>query len=198
MINTNNVVLNEGWALHPPFEFDYSNLKDLMVKDVSRKLVELKFPEMKPLLKHLFSLLPVKRFQLVDAFYLDFANHKKTCKNSDWHLDGKMLSSNMEHYAIWADGEYLTKFMIDTITVDKDLIEAAQGFSRFSFFKETLQSDFKNDEIGFELPVKTPISYTTYDFHKGRDIKSEIGFRFFVRVMSTDNIRPKNILKFKV
>jgi hypothetical protein len=194
------VTLNQTSQLHAPFEFEWrgKGLEGIAVKDGSKGVVLKRYPQLEPLVEHLFGLLPDKKFKNVDVFHLDFSKESKTCKNADWHLDGKMLTESPEHYAIWCDGDYRTKFMHTPMQVEKDRIEAAQGFSRFVFFKEFLGKDLHNDELGEEVPNKTPISYTTFDFHKGRNVTAPEGERFFIRVMTSDFIAPKNNFNFQI
>lgn len=187
-----NHTLNQTRKNHPEFNFDWQVLRGIGLKDCSRKVVERQYPEMKVLLDHLFSLIPQKKFALVDVFHLDFKDAQKTCVNSDWHLDGKMRVDNPEHYAIWAEGGCLTKFMVEPMVVCREEMESRNAFNRFAFFRKTLGSHFHDDDIGFEIIERQPISYTTFDFHKGRNIPTREGERFFCRVMTSDFFRPKN------
>jgi hypothetical protein len=53
-----------------------------------------------------------------------------------------------------------------------------------------MQRDLENESGGFEIPNGTPVTYTTFDFHKGRRVFTSAR-RTLIRVMSSDLIKPK-------
>ncbi|MBE0468073.1 MAG: hypothetical protein IBX55_01020 [Methyloprofundus sp.] len=185
------VRLNQTHELRHPFIFNPNHIKGLKIKDASPKKVIQNHPELEPIINHLFSLIPNQKHLLVDINHTDFSKENLTCRNSDWHLDGRMIEDFPEHYAIWSAGEFRTKFMDQVIQASSEMLELTNPLSRFKIFHDLLGEDLKNDEMGFEVPEMTPITYTTFDFHKGRKVKTRTGDRFFIRVMSSNYIRPR-------
>lgn len=182
---------NSGIALADEFKLNHNFIPaGTALKNHSRKMVERKFPEIKPLLDYLFTLLPErKKHEMVDVFKVDLTSKKGTCVDTGWHLDGKMNPDDLEHYAIWSEGDFRTLFHQGRL---KGVINEfpKNPNARHELFSKLLGHDLNDETKGFEIPNRVPVVYSTFDFHKGR-VATHDCQRVFVRVMTSNVIKPK-------
>lgn len=187
------ILLNTSHVIQPKFDFNWkeqSSLHGIALKDSSAYAAMRAYPALTPLVEHLLSLLPKKRFMLLDCFHIDFSKQSLTCSNEAFHLDGRMKVDDLEEYAIWASGENRTVFMSEPIEVAlEDVVPLGISPKRFRYFNELLGDKICDDQEGFEIPDSCPIVYNL-DFHKGRRATKPEGERFFCRVMASNYLRP--------
>jgi hypothetical protein len=184
---------NTHVALADEFVFAHDFLPvGTVLKNHSRNMIERKIPELKPLLDYLFMLLPEnKKHEMVDVFKVNIDASKGTCVDTGWHLDGKMNPDDLERYCIWSEGDFRTLFHTKKT---KGEIESfpKNPSERHDLFSRLLGHDLHDESKGFEVPNCVPAVYSTLDFHKGR-VATHNGQRMFVRVMTSNEIKPKPI-----
>jgi hypothetical protein len=106
-----------------------------------------------------------------------------------------MNNDNQEQYVMWCYGEdgLRTAFHTKTINYPTDIVQPNTIEGRHALFSRILGHSLDNEDADFttQIPNQTPVSYTTFDFHKGR-IATKPGSRILIRVMCSDTIRPKH------
>jgi hypothetical protein len=157
----------------------------VFAKDLSLGFFIRKFPEFVPLVNKMRSLLPDGYTNyLVDLVVTNCRPGVKTCKDTRWHVDGDFLGNNV--YVLWAKGPNRTQF--PRVVPDLDMPENRNDQS---IYLENLGLD------GVEVDDQTIVRYSSQTPHRGVVCK-ESGFRTFVRMMATNTISPKNIIKEKI
>jgi hypothetical protein len=141
-----------------------------------------RFPDMEPVVAGMRSLLPDGRTHyLVDMIVKDHSAGEKTCKDVRWHFDGDYRGSNV--YALWAKGPNRTEFPETT----PELAPPGDRDSQNRYLEGL-------GLVGVEVPEMTVVTYDSRTPHRGVVCRVP-GKRFFLRVMGTDYINPKNYLK---
>ena len=185
---------NNEWAVNKAFEVDIATLPRINLKDADYRAVVRHLPEYAKLLEHLFSLIPKKRHSLVDIAFGAFNQGSSTCKDTGWHIDGKMDKDKQEDFAIWCDADdgLRTAFYKVPINYQAPISQPTSIAGRHALFESILKHSLLDEppELTYEIPRQTPVSYRSFDFHKGR-VATDTGKRVFIRVMTSDVIRPK-------
>lgn len=185
---------NNEWVVNEPFDVDIATLPHINLKDADYGAVVRHLPEYEELLKHLFSLIPKKRYRLVDISFGAFNEGSTTCKDTGWHIDGKMDKDQKEDYAIWCDADdgLRTAFYKVPINSQAPMTQPTSIAARHALFESILKHSLliEAPELTYEIPRQTPVSYRSFDFHKGR-VATNKGKRVFIRVMTSHVIRPK-------
>jgi hypothetical protein len=120
-----------------------------------------------------------KAFITYDIGYQVFEEGTKSCVNTGWHIDGVG-----NDYLMYAVGDFRTIFSQTDFGCLPDSRDKLLEFNN-SIEKLIL--------AGEEIPNATLIRYTSKDIHKGR-VATSAGARFFLRVCSSDYLRPSNKL----
>lgn len=156
----------------------------VFAKDFSSAAFIRKFPEFDPLVNIMRSMLPNGYTNyLVDLVVTDCRPGVKTCKDTRWHVDGEFSGNN--EYVLWAKGPNRTQF---PLVVPE--LHMPENRNDQSIYLENLGLN------GVEVEDQTLVRYSSRTPHRGVVCK-ESGLRTFVRMMATNTIRPKNILKGK-
>jgi hypothetical protein len=106
----------------------------------------------------------------------------RTCRDTRWHVDGNFAGDNK--YVLWARGPNRTEFPAQV----PDLSGIPADRESQNVWLEKVMGE------GFEVPDQTIVSYDSKTPHRGV-VCRESGRRLFVRMMATNYIKPKNILK---
>jgi hypothetical protein len=188
-------LFNSEWVVNEPIDVDVAMLPRVTLKDADYGVVVRQLPEYAALLKHLFSLIPKKRYSLVDISFGAFKAGSTTCKDTGWHIDGKMNKDQKEDYVIWCDADdgLRTAFYKEPINYQRSITQPTSIAGRHALFESILKHSLLNEapELTYEIPRQTPVSYRSFDFHKGR-VATDMGERVFIRVMTSDVIRPRH------
>ncbi|WP_445766742.1 hypothetical protein [Rheinheimera sp.] len=182
---------NQTWRLTKPLPFMAEALPDTKVRDVTVSAISKHLPQYEAIVQSLLAMLPQKRYSLVTISAERLSQGQGSCVDTSWHLDGKMDATSPEHYALvcFADDGNRTLFcdeqVIGWINKTPESIE-----ERRALFGGLLKRDLHCESGGIEIPNATPVIYSTFDFHKGRNVQYA-GRRVLVRVMTSDLIRPK-------
>jgi hypothetical protein len=120
-----------------------------------------------------------KKYLTVDIGFQLFKEGSKSCKNTEWHVDG--VDNN---YLMWIDGDFRTEFQ----TAGETPKLFPKDKSKLLEFNKTLEG---SAAAAVEIPNATLIKYSSQDIHKGR-VATSAGKRFFIRICSSDYLRPKN------
>lgn len=154
----------------------------VFAKDFSLGFFVRKFPEFTSLVNEMRSLLPDGYANyLVDLVVTDCKPGVRTCKDTRWHVDGEFSGNNV--YVLWAKGPNRTQF--PRVTPELTMPENRNDQS---IYLENLGLD------GVEVSDQTIVRYSSQTPHRGVVCK-ESGLRTFVRMVATNTISPKNILK---
>jgi hypothetical protein len=157
---------------------------EIFVKDMDLAKFLSKFPMFSELACEMRKVLPDGyQHYLVDFIVKECVQGDRTCKDIRWHVDGYFEKDN--RYVLWAKGPNRTQFPqnthIDSLPHDRE------QQSRF------LEKFMENKDF-FEVPEQTMVSYDSRTPHRGVICKKE-GKRLFVRMMATNYIKPKNIIR---
>lgn len=158
---------------------------ELFLKDMEIGRFCAKFPEWASLANDLRAMLPNGyRDYLVDLVVMDCEPGMKTCRDTRWHFDGEYGGDNK--YVLWVDGPNRTEFLED----DLDFADVPQD--------REMQNRFLEEKLvgrnTREIPEGQPFLYDSQTPHRGV-LCSKYGRRRFLRIMATNKIRPKNIVK---
>ena len=157
--------------------------EEVFVKDMLLDRFNKKFPEFDGLSARMRSLLPDGyKHYLVDFIVQDCVPGFKTCRDTRWHVDGNFEGDNK--YVLWASGPNRTEFPVQT----PDLSGMPADRESQNAWLEGVMGE------GSEVPDQTIVSYDSKTPHRGV-VCRESGRRLFVRMMATNYIKPKNILK---
>lgn len=158
---------------------------EVFVKDMELGRFVRKFPEWERMVGDLRSLLPDGYSNyLVDLVVMDCEPGMKTCRDTRWHVDGDPRKDN--RYALWVDGPNRTEFLADPL----DLPELPEGREQQNIFLEELLKG----RIARRIPERSALVYDSRTPHRGVRC-DEAGRRSFLRLMATNHIFPKNILR---
>lgn len=161
---------------------------EIFVKDMELSFFNKKFPKFSKLTKHMRKNLPDGfTFYLVDLVVQDQKPGMNTCRDVRWHIDGDYDKDNQ--YVLWVSGPNRTLFP-KTIPVLADMPQDRNDQNNY------IEMVMK-DEESFEIPEQTLIQYDSQTPHKGVVCQKE-GKRFFVRMMATNYIKPKFMVKEKI
>jgi hypothetical protein len=161
---------------------------EIFVKDMALARFLSKFPVFSGLAGEMRKCLPDGYdFYLVDFIVKECVPGDRTCKDVRWHVDGVYEKDN--RYVLWARGPNRTLFPAQTPQID-DFPSDREEQNRFL---EKLMEG--KDHI--EVPDQTIVSYDSTTPHRGVVCKTE-GKRLFIRMMATNYIKPKNIVKESV
>jgi len=157
---------------------------EIFVKDMSLARFISSFPGFSGLAGEMRKCLPDGyEFYLVDFIVKECVQGDRTCKDVRWHVDGDFEKDN--RYVLWAKGPNRTQFPqnphVDTLPHDRE--QQSRFLEKFMEGK-----DF------FEVPEQTMVSYDSRTPHRGVICKTE-GKRLFIRMMATNYIKPKNIVR---
>ena len=139
-----------------------------------------RFPHMGSVVEPMRGLLPDRANYLVDMIVKDHIPGERTCRDVRWHFDGDYWGNN--EYALWAKGPNRTLFPAEVPELDPP--ENREYQNRYL---EGLGL------VGVEVPEMTVVRYGSRTPHRGV-VCSVPGKRVFLRVLSTDTIKPKNFV----
>ena len=158
---------------------------EIFVKDMNLPRFLSSFPEFSELAGEMRKCLPGgHKFYLVDFIVKECVPGDRTCRDVRWHVDGDFNKDN--HYVLWAKGPNRTQFPAQIPQIDL-LPEDREQQNRF------LEKLMEGREA-FEVPEQTMVSYDSRIPHRGVICKTE-GKRLFIRMMATNYIKPKNIIR---
>jgi len=140
-----------------------------------------RFPHMADLVLGMKSLLPERKNILVDLIVEDHKVGDTTCRDVRWHFDGDYAGNNA--YVLWCRGPNRTEFPETTPELDPPSDRESQNR-----YLEGLGLR------GVEVPEMTAVTYDSRIPHRGVVCKIT-GKRIFVRLLSTDTIKPKNFIR---
>jgi hypothetical protein len=183
---------NQTWCIEKPLPDVLAEpLPDVRIRDASRSAIAKYLGEYEAVVEHLFSLIPEKRHQVVSITSEILHPGRNTCLDIGWHLDGRMQRDDPEHYALvcFGDDGFRTMFCADRI-VGQIPVTPTTVEGRHQLFGKLMQRDLHNESGGIEIPNGQPVVYTTFDFHKGRQVITT-GRRVLIRVMSSNLIKAK-------
>jgi hypothetical protein len=158
--------------------------EEIFVKDMALVSFQRKFPEFLELSRAMRKHLPDNyKNYLVDLMVLNCTKGKYTCKDISWHFDGRFDSDNK--YVLWVKGPNRTLFPKNIPFLDPPDDRILQ--------KEYLEKKFFACET-VEVPEETIVSYDSSTPHRGVSCEVE-GKRHFLRMMASNYINPKNLVK---
>lgn len=158
---------------------------EVFVKDMEIGKFLKKFPEWASVVEDMRSMLPDGYgHYLVDFIVMDCVPGMKTCRDTRWHFDGDYNGTNK--YVLWVSGPNRTEFLLNEVKFDE--VPAGRE-EQNQFLEETLA-----DKDTTEAPDGEPVLYDSKTPHRGV-VCTEYGQRRFLRLMATDYISPKNIVK---
>lgn len=158
---------------------------EVFVKDMELRKFLRRFPEMGATADMMRAGLPDGySHYLVDFVVMDCEPGMKTCRDTRWHVDGDPRKDN--RYAIWASGPNRTEFLSEPFDLP-ELPEEREEQNRL--LEETLSSRSVR-----EIPDGEHILYDSRTPHRGV-VCRESGRRVFLRLMATNYIKPKNIVR---
>lgn len=161
------------------------DLGEIYVKDMDFSKFCKKFSQLGELAATMRAKLPdgYKNY-LVDLIVQDCRPGRQTCRDVRWHVDGDFGGDN--RYVLWVRGPNRTEF--------PSHIPHIEGFPE----ERHRQNEFLEEMLGgipsASVPDMTFVSYDSRTPHRGVKCR-ESGVRTFVRLMATNYIRPKNIIK---
>jgi hypothetical protein len=140
-----------------------------------------RFPHISEVVLGMKSLLPERKTVLVDMIVKDHRVGDPTCRDVRWHFDGDYWGNNA--YVLWSRGPNRTEFP-ETIPVLDPPVE-----------RESQNRYLENLGLkGVEVPEMAAVAYDSRTPHRGVVCKIS-GKRIFVRLLSTDTIKPKNFIR---
>ena len=157
---------------------------EVFVKDMELRKFVRKFPEWESLASEMRAMLPERHNYLVDLVVMDCEPGVNTCRDTRWHVDGDPRKDN--RYALWVSGPNRTEFLRDPFDLP-DLPEAREEQNR-------LLEELLADRVPLRIPDGEAIVYDSRTPHRGV-VCEEYGRRSFLRLMATDYIKPKNIVR---
>jgi hypothetical protein len=160
-------------------------IMEVFVKDMDLHKFSGKFPEAAGVAHEMLPLLPAGYdHYLVDYIVMDCVPGAGTCRDTRWHVDGDPRKDN--RYALWVSGPNRTLFLADPF----DLPELPEGREDQNILlEETLAG-----RRAMEVPDGTPFLYDSRTPHRGV-VCEKSGRRVFLRLMATNYIKPKNMVR---
>jgi hypothetical protein len=164
------------------FDVDHD---EVFVKDMNLSSFIKKFSVLRPLAERMRKHLP-DGYQnyLVDFIVQDCLPEERTCRDIRWHVDGDWDKEN--RYVLWVKGPNRTLFPAQV----PQIAEFPCDRNEQNRFLEKMMDGMEEVEV----PEQTIISYDSRTPHRGVKCKVE-GKRHFVRMMATNYIKPKNIVR---
>lgn len=157
---------------------------EVFVKDMELGKFVRKFPEWESLASEMRSMLPERQNYLVDLVVMDCEPGVNTCRDTRWHVDGDSRKDN--RYALWVSGPNRTEFLAEPFDLP-ELPEAREEQNR-------LLEELLADKVPLRIPDGEAIVYDSRTPHRGV-VCEEWGRRVFLRLMATNYIKPKNIVR---
>ncbi len=159
------------------FNPDFSFKNNLSLKDFSVQAIVRHYPHVKDLLDEVLPLIEHKAFITVDYSELVLTKGQKTCKDTGWHVDGIG-----NQYLLVSFGDFRTKFLGKK--------SPAKNQEDLRLHNQRLSSLFSLEQ-GHEVENGVPVVYDSSDVHCGQKASFD-GKRVFLRICSSDYLRPKN------
>jgi len=161
------------------------DLGEIYVKDMDLHRFLKKFTQLGELLTQMRGKLPDGyRNYLVDLIVQDCRPGIQTCRDIRWHVDGDFRSDN--RYVLWVRGPNRTEFLAEVPEIE-DFPEERE--SQNEFLEKMLAG-----KPAVSVPDMTFVSYDSRTPHRGVRCEDQ-GVRTFVRLLATNYIKPKNIIK---
>lgn len=158
---------------------------EVFVKDMELHKFSGKFPEAGRVAHEMSLMLPRGyAHYLVDYIVMYCVPGEGTCRDTRWHVDGDPRKDN--RYALWVSGPNRTLFLADPLELP-ELPEGREEQNRL--LEETLAG-----RRSVEVPEETVFLYDSRTPHRGV-LCEQPGRRAFLRLMATNYIRPKNIIR---
>lgn len=158
---------------------------EVYVKDMELHKFAGKFPEMEGVAREMLSVLPEGyRHYLVDFVVMDCSPGMRTCRDTRWHFDGDYRGDN--RYALWVEGPNRTEFLSEPAHFS-DVPEGREEQNRF------LEASLAG-RMCSQVPEREIVLYDSRTPHRGV-VCSEAGRRRFLRLMATNQIKPKNMIR---
>lgn len=158
---------------------------EIFVKDMEFGKFVKKFPEWDSVASDMRAMLPDGyKHYLADLIVMDCTPGMKTCRDTRWHFDGDFKGNNK--YVLWVSGPNRTEFLAQEIQFE-DVPADREEQNRF--LEETLAGSSVR-----QAPDGEPVLYDSKTPHRGV-VCTEYGQRRFLRLMASDYISPKNIVK---
>ena len=158
---------------------------EIFVKDMEFGRFLRKFPEFAAKVERMRSLLPgLHKTHLVDLVVMDCAPGKGTCRDVRWHVDGDPRRDNL--YVLNVEGPNRTEFLAEPF----DLPELPEGREE----QNRLLEDLLRGRVSLRIPEGEDRLYDSRTPHRGV-VCDEHGRRTFLRLMATNYIKPKNIVR---
>lgn len=158
---------------------------EVFVKDMELRRFLRGFPESAASVEGMMSLLPgTHKNHLVDYVVMDCSPGKKTCRDTRWHFDGDYWGDNL--YVLRVSGPNRTEFLAEKV----DIPEPPRGREEQNRFLEGLLAG--RDTL--RIPDGGELMYDSRTPHRGV-VCDEVGTRVFLRLMATNYIQPKNIVR---
>lgn len=163
----------------------HADHEEIFVKDMNLPRFLSSFPDFSDLAHEMRKVLPDGyQHYLVDFIVKECVPGDRTCKDVRWHVDGVYDKDN--RYVLWARGPNRTMFPAQIPQID-DFPSDREQQNRF------LEKFMEGREV-FEVPDQTMVSYDSRTPHRGVICKTA-GKRVFIRMMATNYIKPKNIIR---
>lgn len=158
---------------------------EIFVKDMELGRFVRKFPEWYSLVAEMRLMLPEGYTNyLVDLVVMDCEPGSNTCRDTRWHVDGDPKRDNK--YALWVSGPNRTMFLAEPF----DLPGLPEGREEQNELLEELLAD----KDSLRIPDGEVMLYDSRTPHRGV-VCDERGQRRFLRLMATNYIKPKNIVR---
>jgi hypothetical protein len=158
---------------------------EIFVKDMELGRFILKFPEFAAKVERMRSLLPgLHKNHLVDLVVMDCEPGKVTCRDVRWHVDGDPRRDNL--YVLNVEGPNRTEFLAEPVDLPT-LPECREDQNR-------LLESLLRGRLSLRIPEGEDRLYDSRTPHRGV-LCDEHGRRTFLRLMATDYIKPKNIIR---
>ena len=158
---------------------------EIFVKDMELDKFLRKFPELSETVNSMRGKLPDSyRSYLVDYVVMDCVPGMKTCRDTRWHIDGNPKKDNL--YVIRVEGVNRTEFLLDPVNLP-ELPEGREEQNRL------LENLLKNS-VPLRISDGEEKVYDSRTPHRGV-VCDEKGRRVFLRLMATNYIKPKNIIR---
>lgn len=155
--------------------------EEIWAKDWNFSHFVRKSPQMETLVLAMKNLLPERKALLVDLIVRDHKVGDYTCRDIRWHFDGDYSGNNS--YALWAKGPNRTEFpeIIPELNPPQDRESQNRYLEGLSL-------------VGIEVPEMSVVTYDSRIPHRGVVCRST-GKRIFVRLLTTDTINAKNLIR---
>ena len=158
---------------------------EIFVKDMDLHKFLRKVPEQASNVMGMRSMLPDGySHYLVDFVVMDCEPGMKTCRDTRWHFDGDHKGNNL--YVLRVEGPNRTEFLDESVELG-DFPDDRESQNRLL---EEMLSGRKTKEI----PEGEPVLYDSRTPHRGV-VCNLRGRRVFLRLLATDRIKPKNIVR---